>query len=102
MEPRSIGGNYPAITQEKLQSILIPIPLIDKQLEIVEHIDAIRKRAKQLRQEAAADLEKVKQEVEAMILGGNTAEAKTQPRYDPSLNSNSQTGQIIRIDCSFM
>jgi len=69
MEQRSSGGNYPAITQEELQNILIPIPSPDKQIEIVEHIDAIRDRAKQLRQEAEADLEKAKQEVEAMILG---------------------------------
>ena len=35
MEQRSSGGNYPAITQEELQNILIPIPPLDKQLEIV-------------------------------------------------------------------
>lgn len=57
------------INSEEYKSLPIFLPPIDKQIEIVEHINAIRDRAKQLRQEAAADLEKAKQEVEAMILG---------------------------------
>ena len=61
------GGVIPEINQTALGKILIPCPPLDEQLEIVEHIDAIRDRAKQLRQEAEADLEKAKQEVEAMI-----------------------------------
>ena len=69
MEQRSSGGNYPAITQEELQNLLIPIPPIEKQLEIVDRITTIRTQAKQLRQAAAAKLEQAKQEVEAMILG---------------------------------
>lgn len=75
MEQRSSGGNYPAITQEELQNLLIPIPPIEQQLEIVDRITAIRTQAKQLRQAAAAELEQAKQEVEAMILGerGNKA-----------------------------
>jgi type I restriction enzyme M protein len=60
------GNTLPRLQLEDIQKLLIPIPPPDKQLEIVEHIDAIRNRAKQ---EAAADLEKAKQEVEAMILG---------------------------------
>jgi hypothetical protein len=63
------GNTLPRLQLEDIQKLLIPIPPLDKQLEIVEHIDAIRDRAKQLRQEAEADLEKAKQEVEAMILG---------------------------------
>jgi restriction endonuclease S subunit len=57
------------INSEEYKSLPIFLPPLDKQLEIVEYIDAIRDRAKQLRQEAEADLEKAKQEVEAMILG---------------------------------
>lgn len=70
MEKRSSGGNYPAITQEELRNIFIPIPSLEKQLEIVDHITAIRNQSKQLRKEAGAELEQAKQEVEAMILGG--------------------------------
>lgn len=69
MEQRSSGGNYPAITQEELKNILIPLPPLEKQIEISEHITAIRNQAKQLQQQAKDDLEKAKQEVEAMILG---------------------------------
>jgi type I restriction enzyme M protein len=57
------------INSEEYKSLPIFLPPLDKQLEIVEHIDAIRDQAKQLQQEAEAELEKAKQEVEAMILG---------------------------------
>jgi restriction endonuclease S subunit len=71
MEQRSSGGNYPAITQEELQKIIIPLPSLTKQQEIANHIEAIRKKAKDLRKQAVADLEQAKQEVEAMILDGD-------------------------------
>jgi len=48
---------------------LSSFPPLEKQLEIVDRITAIRNQAKRLRQEAKADLEQAKQEVEAMILG---------------------------------
>ena len=63
------GGGVPFLGSNSVKKLKIILPPLDKQLEIVEHIDAIRDRAKQLRQEAEADLEKAKQEVEAMILG---------------------------------
>ena len=61
------SAGHQRVTDEFFKKLSIPKPPLDKQLEIVEHIDAIRDRAKQLRQEAEADLEKAKQEVEAMI-----------------------------------
>ncbi|MCI5149724.1 MAG: restriction endonuclease subunit S [Candidatus Electrothrix sp. MAN1_4] len=69
MEQRSSGGNYPAITQEELEKVIIPIPPLPKQTEIADHITQIRNNAKQLQQEAKQGLEQAKQEVEAMILG---------------------------------
>ena len=47
----------------------IPLPEMNKQNEIAEHIKQIREQAKQLQNEAVAELEKAKQEVEQMILG---------------------------------
>jgi len=41
----------------------------EKQTEIANHISAIRFSAKQLQQQAAAELEQAKQHVEKMILG---------------------------------
>lgn len=69
MEQRSSGGNYPAITNEELKKILIPLPPLEKQNEITSHIQGIRDQAKQLRAEATAGLEQAKRDVEAMILG---------------------------------
>ena len=63
------GNTLPRLQLEDIEKLLIPIPPLEKQIEIVDHITKIRDRAKQLRQEAVAELEKAKQEVEAMILG---------------------------------
>jgi restriction endonuclease S subunit len=68
-------NNQSGVNVNVLGQIKIPIPPLDKQLEIVDHITEIRNRAKQLRQEAEADLEKAKKEVEVMILGENETEA---------------------------
>lgn len=51
------------------RKLSIPLPPLERQNEIADHIKTIRDQAKQLRYEAAAGLEKAKQEVEAMILG---------------------------------
>lgn len=69
MRQRSTGGNYPAITQEELSKIIIPILSLSKQLEIVDHISAIRKQAKVLQEEGIAILEQAKKEVERLIIG---------------------------------
>lgn len=49
----------------------IPLPPIEKQTEIADHITTIRHQAKTLQQQAKTDLEQAKKEVEAMILGDN-------------------------------
>lgn len=47
----------------------IPLPKIEKQIEIADHISNIRDKAKQLENEVQKILEKAKQEVEQIILG---------------------------------
>ncbi|HEY9704398.1 MAG TPA: restriction endonuclease subunit S, partial [Allocoleopsis sp.] len=63
------GGTRPALDYIALKSILIPIPHLEKQQEIAEHITKIRKEAKQLQEEAKRELEEAKITVEKMILG---------------------------------
>ncbi|WOB70334.1 N-6 DNA methylase [Microcystis aeruginosa] len=63
----SVG--HQRVSDEFFKKLLIPLPPLEKQIEISEHITAIRNQAKQLQQQAKDDLEKAKQEVEAMILG---------------------------------
>ena len=62
-------NNQSGVNVNVLGQVKTPIPPLEKQLEIVDRITAIRTQAKQLRQAAAAELEQAKQEVEAMILG---------------------------------
>lgn len=69
MEQRSTGGNYPAITQEELGNILIPLPSIDEQNQIIAYIRQLREEASKLEDEANLVLENAKREIEKMILG---------------------------------
>jgi len=57
------------ISREQILNAKIPLPPIEKQNEIAEHIQAIRDKAKQLKTEAIQDLENAKLEVQKMILG---------------------------------
>lgn len=66
---RCSGGNYPAITQYDLGCVSIPLPSLDKQQEIADHISAIRAEANAFEQEANAILKQAKKEVEELILG---------------------------------
>ena len=66
---RCSGGNYPAITQYDLGCVSIPLPSLDKQREIADHISAIRADAKALEQAANTILEQAKKKIEEMILG---------------------------------
>ncbi|MEX0268343.1 restriction endonuclease subunit S [Leptolyngbyaceae cyanobacterium UHCC 1019] len=62
-------NNQSGVNVNVLGQVKVPIPPLEKQIEIVDRITTIRNQAKQLRQAAAAELERAKQEVEAMILG---------------------------------
>ncbi|WP_147313805.1 restriction endonuclease subunit S [Deminuibacter soli] len=68
MLQRSSGGSYPAITTEELKKIFIPIPSPEVQQQIVVDIKAFIDKAEALKAEAKQDLEKAKQEIEALIL----------------------------------
>lgn len=57
------------INLEEISSIKIPLPPPEKQTEIANHISALRTQAKQLQQQATAELAQAKQHVEQMILG---------------------------------
>ncbi|MBR4583728.1 MAG: restriction endonuclease subunit S [Bacteroidales bacterium] len=61
--------SYPEIQQNALKSIRIPLPPLEKQQKIVDHITAIRQQAKALQEEGKTILEDAKKEVERMILG---------------------------------
>lgn len=50
-------------------NIEIPLPPLEKQNEIAEHIAGIRTQAKDLQQEAEQILAEAKNQVEQMILG---------------------------------
>lgn len=69
LEQRSSGGNYPAITQEELGNVLIPLPPPEVQAELSVNIQAIKERSKQLEQDAKAEVENAKSYVEKLILG---------------------------------
>ena len=67
---RSLKGvGVPDLHLENIRKIKIPIPPIEKQIKIAEHIFSIRNQAKQLQQEAITELEQAKKDVEVMIMG---------------------------------
>lgn len=56
------------INSEEFKSLPIPLPSIEKQNEIADHIAKIRSQAKQLQKEGEQVLVKAKQDIEKMIL----------------------------------
>ena len=62
------GGVIPKLTKEALESIRIPIPLLDKQEEIAKHISEIREQAKKLKDKTAEALKEASKEIEEILL----------------------------------
>jgi restriction endonuclease S subunit len=62
-------NNQSGVNVELLRHLPIPVPDINKQEAIALHIGEIRGKAKQLRQQAEAELETAKQTIEALLLG---------------------------------
>lgn len=60
----------PNINTQELKSIVIPLPPLAIQEQIVNEINNRRERAKKLQQEAKEILESAKKQVESIILGG--------------------------------
>ena len=73
-DQRSSGGNYPAITEEQLSKLLIPVPSPATQKRIVRLLDLQYSKAETLLAEAQTDLEKAKRDIEALILGKEATE----------------------------
>lgn len=63
------SAGHQRVSDDFFKRLIIPKPPFEKQIQIAEHISTIRNRAKQLKQEAKAELEHAKKEVEGMILG---------------------------------
>jgi restriction endonuclease S subunit len=64
-----IGAIQGNITIPTIKNLQIPLPPLERQSEIADHISAIRAKAKQLQHEAKAELEQAKKTIEKMILG---------------------------------
>jgi type I restriction enzyme, S subunit len=63
------GAAQPHIYASDLSKLMMPLPPLEIQERIVNHIQSIRDKAKALENEAKEILEKAKAEVERMILG---------------------------------
>ena len=63
------GAGQPHVYPQDIEKVLIPLPPLDKQREIVANISAIRTEAKRLEQEGEKLLQSARQQVEKMILG---------------------------------
>ena len=68
MAIRSSGGNYPAITETELKKILVPIPSLDVQKDIVDTVFGMKAKATELKKTGVYILEKTKQKIEKLIL----------------------------------
>lgn len=65
------SAGHQRVSEDFFNRLLIPVPPLEKQIEIANRIDSIRNAAKLLKQEAEEEVEQVKKEVEAKILGDN-------------------------------
>lgn len=64
----SNGGAQPNISETDIMRISIPVPPIDKQKEIAEHITGIRQQAQQLKDKTKELLKKASEEIEEILL----------------------------------
>lgn len=62
------GGVIPKLTKEALESIRIPVPPLDKQMEIAKHITDLRQQAQQLKDKTKELLKKASEEIEEILL----------------------------------
>lgn len=64
----SNGGAQPNISETDIMRISIPVPPLDKQKEIAEHITSIRQQAQQLKDKTSELLKKANKEIEEILL----------------------------------
>lgn len=69
MQQRSSGGNYPAITEEELERVLVPVPDPATQKKIAAEVSRRRAAARRLREEAAHLWDDAKRRFEEELLG---------------------------------
>ena len=62
------GATVTGITKDAIKSLHIPIPSIDKQKEIANHITGIRQQAQQLKDKTKELLKKASEEIEEILL----------------------------------
>jgi restriction endonuclease S subunit len=62
------GGAQPGFTNEQIKSFPIPIPPLDKQKDIANHITDIRNKAQQLKDKTKELLRKASEEIEEILL----------------------------------
>ena len=65
----SSGNTLPRLQTEDTRRLLIPVPPLDLQHQLVETISTIRQQAQTLRAEAQREFAEAKQEIERLILG---------------------------------
>lgn len=66
---QKIGAIMGSLTQVSLRRIRLPLPPLNKQLEIQTNVAQIRQQASLLRDQAQTELETAKRRIEAMLLG---------------------------------
>ena len=59
----------PNTSKPAVENLLIPLPPLEKQIEIAQHISEIRQQAQLLQKEATQALQQAKEKIEKMILG---------------------------------
>lgn len=69
MEQRMTGGLYPAITQDELEKIEIPLPPLSVQKQMMERVAAGREEIAREREAADRLAHDINAEIEALILG---------------------------------
>ena len=69
MERRMTGGLYPAIVQEELEKILVPLPPLSMQQEIIQYIKYGTEEIAKIKKIAERKSREIKEEIEALILG---------------------------------
>lgn len=63
------GATVTGITKDALKSLPIPVPPLDKQKEMAEHITGIRQQAQQLKDKTTELLKKASEEIEEILIG---------------------------------
>lgn len=78
MLQRASGGNYPAITEDELANIIVPVPALNVQEQMAAEVRDRREQARRLRAEAEADWAAAKIRFEDQLLNQGSEPIKAQ------------------------